>query len=111
MIGARSNPCRAPSKDRKIEEYEHSLTILWDAGIGDPIDLVLRKYCTKGGLIKVFRHAKDHIKTMSSEKNSYYHKLEEWQLGDIRSLSHCVFGLTSINKYFQSTSIKNEESK
>ena len=67
---------RSSSKANKIEDYEHALTVSWDTYIEDPIDIILRNNCTKGGLRKFLENAKYHLKDMSTKKNGDTRKLE-----------------------------------
>ena len=40
------------TKANNIEDHERVLTVLQDAGIADPIDLIVRNDCTKGVMMK-----------------------------------------------------------
>ena len=56
-------------------------------------------------------YTKEDFKIMNFEKDIEMHKLQTWKIRDIRSLPHCVYGLTLIIASFQFTSITNEALK
>ena len=63
---------RSVVKSNKIEDYEHVLTFLWDADIGDPSNLILRIDCTKRGMMEFLQfYPRQNLKGMSTTNENY----------------------------------------
>ena len=77
MIIVVPSATRNAVKTNKIEVCKCVLIVLWDASIGDPIDVILGSDYTKGGMMELLQlHTRDHLKVVNTTKENVSHKLK-----------------------------------
>ena len=84
-------------KATRLSGYDHALIESWDEEINDPMGLIVRKDCTKRGMLKFPNHySRVNLMDVSSaeaeDDENVTHKLETFQLRTIRCLSNFIYG-------------------
>ena len=75
---------------QKKSDYEHVLTKLFNAAVGEPIDLVIRKTCTNRGMIDLIGLPRSRLEQISFQNRKETIKLKHYEVGKISTLGFYV---------------------
>ena len=70
-----------------LADYDHIVLVLFDAEIGDSINIMIRNTCVKGDMHDLLRKSMLRLEQMSGRKENEALILKNYEVGVLRTLS------------------------